>query len=409
MKKAFLIVLLFCTLQPVVKAQEQDEEVQTPVSKLDKIYVGLKTGLNFPNMKYSDPALREYRSSLYPTGLLFGFFSEIGLNEANTFSIRPEMTFISRGQKINDADVFYKFKAKYTDFFLPVVYTYRGLEKVQPFVAAGPVIGFARGGKIELDDYKTKVTKAAVKSTDFGIYLGAGAKYPIAIKEIPVVLGAELGYYIGLTDTYSSKEQSNKANALNTKFYDIDGKRRHRGVQFAVSAAVPLSVFEKIKLAKKKEREEPAVVVAEEEVPAPVVEERKPCYTIEEMKELIRNKQDIYGRKICAIKQVVFEFGKSTLTKNDQRYLDEIVDLMNQNSRIRIKVNGHTDNVGSEQFNMNLSRERAIAVCNYLASKGIAPGRLSYAYYGATRPIATNDTDEGRATNRRVEFEIINQ
>jgi len=144
--------------------------------------------------------------------------------------------------------------------------------------------------------------------------------------------------------------------------------------------------------------------------PVAVTEERQiPCYTIEEMKELIRNNMDIRGKKICAIKQVNFEFGKSTLTKDDKLYLDEIVDLMKQNKQIHVKVNGHTDNIGTEEFNKNLSRDRAKSVYEYLKSKGIAASRLSYDYFGATQPIADNSTDEGRAINRRVEFEIVSQ
>jgi len=138
-------------------------------------------------------------------------------------------------------------------------------------------------------------------------------------------------------------------------------------------------------------------------------EQQEPCYTIEEMKEFIRDKREIRGKKICAIKQVNFEFGKSTLTKSDKFYLDEIVNLMKQNNEIHIKINGHTDNVGTEEFNINLSRDRARSVYDYLISEGIAASRLSYEYFGTRRPIADNDTDGGRAVNRRVEFEIINR
>ena len=137
-------------------------------------------------------------------------------------------------------------------------------------------------------------------------------------------------------------------------------------------------------------------------------EKEKPCYTIEEMKELISANKSITGKKICAIKQIQFETGKSVLTKSDKDYLSAIVDLMNQNKQIRIKINGHTDNVGSEEVNMNLSKNRAKAVYDYMIKKGgISADRLSYEYFGMSKPIADNDTEEGRATNRRVEFEIL--
>ena len=67
---------------------------------------------------------------------------------------------------------------------------------------------------------------------------------------------------------------------------------------------------------------------------------------------------------------------KSTLNRNDKLYLDEIVDLMKQNSQIHIKINGHTDNVGTEEFNINLSRDRSRSVYDYLVSQGIAASHI---------------------------------
>ena len=70
----------------------------------------------------------------------------------------------------------------------------------------------------------------------------------------------------------------------------------------------------------------------------------------------------------------------------------------------RIEVGGHTDNTGPRDFNMRLSRARARSVRQYLLGRGIPPGRLSAQGYGPDRPIGDNETDEGRAKNRRVEF-----
>jgi tetratricopeptide (TPR) repeat protein len=73
-----------------------------------------------------------------------------------------------------------------------------------------------------------------------------------------------------------------------------------------------------------------------------------------------------------------------------------------------MKINGHTDNVGNEEYNMRLSKKRTLAVYSYLCTMGIPADRLSYAFYGNLCPIDSNDTEEGRANNRRVEFEVIN-
>jgi OOP family OmpA-OmpF porin len=69
-----------------------------------------------------------------------------------------------------------------------------------------------------------------------------------------------------------------------------------------------------------------------------------------------------------------------------------------------VRVEGHTDSLGSEEYNQNLGRRRAETVRNYLVRGGVAPQRITVRSYGETRPIATNDTDEGRQLNRRVEL-----
>jgi OOP family OmpA-OmpF porin len=76
-------------------------------------------------------------------------------------------------------------------------------------------------------------------------------------------------------------------------------------------------------------------------------------------------------------------------------------------TQVRVEVKGHTDNVGSEEVNMELSKERAKAVVRYLIREGVDKDKISYSYYGMSKPLTTNDTEEGRTMNRRVEFEIL--
>jgi outer membrane protein OmpA-like peptidoglycan-associated protein len=80
---------------------------------------------------------------------------------------------------------------------------------------------------------------------------------------------------------------------------------------------------------------------------------------------------------------------------------------MNQYPTLKIEISGHTDNVGDAEYNQRLSVARAKAVVDYLISKGIDSSRLSYVGYGFSKPIAPNDTEEGRRLNRRSEFKII--
>ncbi|TCO08815.1 OmpA family protein [Natronoflexus pectinivorans] len=107
------------------------------------------------------------------------------------------------------------------------------------------------------------------------------------------------------------------------------------------------------------------------------------------------------------IENILFTTGQATLRSESYSELNKLVRLLQENPSVRIEVAGHTDNVGSAALNRRLSRDRALAVKNYLESQGIAPGRIEYQGYGFDRPIESNLTEEGRAANRRVEIEII--
>ena len=87
--------------------------------------------------------------------------------------------------------------------------------------------------------------------------------------------------------------------------------------------------------------------------------------------------------------------------------MDKVVQLIAKNPGIKIEIGGHTDNVGTNDYNLTLSENRAEAVYDYLTKHGISPSQLIYKGYGEHVPVDTNDTDKGRANNRRTEFKII--
>jgi len=109
------------------------------------------------------------------------------------------------------------------------------------------------------------------------------------------------------------------------------------------------------------------------------------------------------------LQPIEFEYGKATIKSVSFPILDEVVDLMKGRTTIRIGVYGHTDNKGSDEINNRLSRERAAACKNYLINHGIAAKRLESQGFGPTQPVADNNTDEGRAKNRRVDFKILSE
>ena len=111
--------------------------------------------------------------------------------------------------------------------------------------------------------------------------------------------------------------------------------------------------------------------------------------------------------EVIRLNNIFFDFGKATLKEESYFELDRLFKLMSENPKMKIEIGGHTDNVGTAAYNKKLSNERAEAVVNYLVSKGIDKSRLTFAGYGPDQPVSTNETEEGRALNRRVEFKII--
>ena len=108
------------------------------------------------------------------------------------------------------------------------------------------------------------------------------------------------------------------------------------------------------------------------------------------------------------LSNTLFEFNKFNLGEKARGYLDEVVDWLVANPKVNVEIGGHTDGIGSQEYNQKLSEQRAKAVYNYFVEHGVNKSRLSYKGYGKMEPIADNSTDAGRQQNRRVELKIIN-
>ena len=107
------------------------------------------------------------------------------------------------------------------------------------------------------------------------------------------------------------------------------------------------------------------------------------------------------------LKNVFFDTKKTELKPESISELDDVVRLLNENPNMKIQISGYTDNIGTPADNLKLSTGRALSVVNYLLYKGVLKDRLSYKGYGEANPIATNDTEEGRAMNRRTELRVV--
>lgn len=124
-------------------------------------------------------------------------------------------------------------------------------------------------------------------------------------------------------------------------------------------------------------------------------------------KEIKLDSIDYKVGNTITLQNIFFEFDKATLLPKSELELDKLVDIMTDYPHLSIEIGGHTDNIGSLTYNKKLSEERAKSVADYLIEKKVNPVRVSYKGYGSVKPITTNDTDEGRAVNRRVEFTVL--
>ncbi len=103
---------------------------------------------------------------------------------------------------------------------------------------------------------------------------------------------------------------------------------------------------------------------------------------------------------------IQFDFNKATIKKESEPTLDKAAGVLRKFSTIKVKITGHTDNVGDEEFNQKLSEDRAASVKQWLIDHGVDEERISTEGFGDKQPIASNDTEEGRAQNRRIEFQV---
>jgi outer membrane protein OmpA-like peptidoglycan-associated protein len=101
-----------------------------------------------------------------------------------------------------------------------------------------------------------------------------------------------------------------------------------------------------------------------------------------------------------------FEFGKAEIKKDSFPYLDKLADTLLKSKNWTLEIQGHTDDKGTEDYNLKLSQNRADAVKKYLVSKGVVADTITAKGFGETKPIVANDSDANREKNRRVEFKI---
>lgn len=130
----------------------------------------------------------------------------------------------------------------------------------------------------------------------------------------------------------------------------------------------------------------------------PGVPENRGCPKID------KKEQDVLD---YAFQNLEFETGKAVIRTTSYESLNRLADLLVSKPSYKLKISGHTDNVGNDASNMTLSKNRALAVKKYLKDKGVKDDHLVPEWFGETKPIDTNDTPAGRQRNRRVEMKVV--
>lgn len=409
---------------------------QNPPNNFDNWHIGVGGGFNVSSLSFSQLDEDFYPDRHNNFSGVFSVFGNYEFGYQKQFAVGAQLAFLSRGGRISEIgrsyfedyfspnesdrlkDVSYRLKATYFDIRIPLMYQFgKHSWRFRPYAYIAPIIGFVTNGHTDARfDYadnayqgvKYDLTKTNMASVYFAGAIGVGAKYNFFLADCPFYLAMDMNYQFGFNDTYGSAEKNGDAMTV-TSFFPtrrkVVGKRKISGFEMQFSLGVPLSVFSKRNTAKTPSVETIVAKPAHEPEVVQVQLEEKPCYTLDEIMSLMSKGETVVGKTICSIDDINFDFGKSTIKPSSYPYLNKPAKMLVR-TNATICVKGHTDNIGSEESNLLLSKQRAEAVMAYLEKEGVSKSKLSYEYYGMSRPLTSNDTEEGRLQNRRVEFEI---
>lgn len=416
-RMAFVPLVLLCLVQ---KSYAQDEPGYS-----DSWYVGTGLGFQFTTMRFSDLDENRFPSKSMLSSPLFSLFVQKEFGQEHQFVVRPGLTFLKRGGTLEDIDKFdgyaspikdisYRLKSHYIDVRVPLLYQFgKATSGIRPYAGITPILGISTGGNIRyirenedhsISGYQVDLNNKNFASTYFALAPTVGVRFNFRAgrhAQNVLFVNLEASYEWGLSDTYGSDEKDGKAvDVISGGSFKFDGSRKFSGFSVQATIGIPFGAF------KRSAAPTPPVYVEPRPVVIEPVESEKPCYTLEEIESLMREGKSVKGKTICSISDINFEYNKSSIQKSSYLYLNQLAETLIR-TNANIEVRGHTDNTGTSESNMKLSKARAESVMKYLVKQGVSKDKISYSYYGDTQPLSDNNTESGRAMNRRVEFEIL--
>ena len=258
MKKIVLTLLVLVLACQMMAQQRKDEK------RKEAIAIGIRAGANRPSYNYPDnPGLDTLGFAVFKDRIaapVLGINVEFPLLGGHVY-VAPEVALARRGDTrlfestTLDTLVCYKARVNYLEARLPVSVAVPVTKWLKPYVFAAPSFSLALPTvgpftseitQYSLDQAKTLDQTVAVDSSnmapyDFGVLLGGGLRFTIDFKSFLMVVKVEGGYHLGFLDTYSAQEHKDQAQAVNVNAYNINGKRLNRGIEGAITIAIPLS------------------------------------------------------------------------------------------------------------------------------------------------------------------------
>ena len=253
-----------------------------------------------------------------------------------------------------------------------------------------------------LSEKKTQIAVAAAEGKEFEKERQALKKEEADLVNQKRLLGAT----VQAQSAQAEAEQARRAAAAEASTAEKAKKEAE------ASQARALSEAEKAERSKKEA--EQARLQSREEAEKAEKARRETEQAKAEIDQFLKDLSDLQGKMtergiVLTMGDVLFSFGKADLSAGAVRNLDKITGFLEKHPDRNLLIEGHTDSIGSDEFNQALSQKRADAVKEALVGKGIVPDRIATKGYGKQFPVAGNDTESGRQMNRRVEVVILNE